>query len=167
MALFEPFFQALNHANLRYVVVGGLATVLHGHARLTVDIDLMVDLAPDHAEKVIATLTKLGLVPQLPVDPSDFANSQIRQAWNEEKGMQVFSMIDPANPLRIVDLFVKHPIPFEDLWTRSKIIHVESTSIRIASLSDLIHLKRLAGRPQDLADLEKLEQIQQLQKGAH
>jgi hypothetical protein len=127
----------------------------------------MVDLATDHAEKVIATLTKLGLVPQLPVDPSDFANSQTHQFWNEEKGMQVFSMIDPANPLRIVALFVKHPIPFEDLWIRSQIIQVESTSIRIASLSDLIHLKRLAGRPQDLADLEKLEQIQNLQKGAH
>lgn len=105
----------------------------------------MIDLTPDHAKKVIATLTKLGLVPQLPVNPADFASSQIRQAWNEDKGMQVFSMIDRANPLRIVALFVKHPIPFEDLWARSKVIHVESTSIRIASLSDLIHLKRLAG----------------------
>lgn len=77
----------------------------------------MVDLAPDHAEKVIATLTKLGLVPQLPVGPSVFANSQTRQAGNEEKGRQVFSIIDPANPLRI-DLFVESPIPFEDLWSR-------------------------------------------------
>jgi hypothetical protein len=167
MSLYEPFFQALNHANLRYIVVGGLATVLHGHARLTVDIDLTVDLAPNHAEKVFATLPKLGFVSQLPVNPADFANSQTRQAWNEEKGIQVFSMIDPANPLRIVDLFVKPPLPFEELWARSKVIHVESTSIRIASLSDLIHLKRLAGRPQDLADLEKLEQIQQLQKDDH
>ncbi|MEE8125697.1 MAG: hypothetical protein V3T42_07795 [Nitrospirales bacterium] len=52
MAIFAPFFDALNRANLRYVVVGGLATVLHGYTRLTVDIDLMVDLAPDQAKKV-------------------------------------------------------------------------------------------------------------------
>ncbi len=66
MAIFAPLFDTLNTAGIRYVVVGGLATVLHGYARLTVDIDLMVDLAPEQAEKVISTLTTLGLVPQLP-----------------------------------------------------------------------------------------------------
>ncbi|OGR91725.1 MAG: hypothetical protein A2V88_09150 [Elusimicrobia bacterium RBG_16_66_12] len=54
MALFEPIFDALNRAGVRYVVVGGLATVLHGYARLTVGIDLIVDLAPDEARKVSA-----------------------------------------------------------------------------------------------------------------
>jgi hypothetical protein len=44
MAIFAPLFDALNKANIRYVVVGGLATVLHGYVRLTVDIDLAVDL---------------------------------------------------------------------------------------------------------------------------
>jgi hypothetical protein len=49
MSLFEPVFLALNNAEVRYVVVGGLATVLHGYARLTADIDLVVDLAPRFA----------------------------------------------------------------------------------------------------------------------
>lgn len=131
------------------------------YARLTVDIDL----APEQAKKVIATLTTLGLVPQLPLNPSDFANSHTRQMWNTEKNMQVFSMIDPRNPLRIVDLFVENPIPFEDLWSRSTTVQVDMVSIRIASLHDLIHLKRLAGRPQDLIDIEQLEQIQKRQEG--
>ncbi len=167
MAIFAPLFDALNTTNIRYVVVGGLATVLHGYPRLTVDIDLMVDLAPEQAEKVISTLTTLGLVPQLPLNPSDFANPQTRQTWNREKNMQVFSMIDPQNPLRIVDLFVENTIPFEDLWSRSTTVHVDTVSIRIASLTDLIHLKRLAGRPQDLIDIEQLEQIQKRQKGTN
>ena len=140
--------------------VGGLATVLHGYARLTVDIDLMVDLAPEQAKKVISILTTLGFVPQLPLNPSDFANPQTRKTWNTEKNMQVFSMIDPRNPLRIVDLFVENPIPFEDLWSRSTNVPIDTVSIRIASLTDLIHLKRLAGRPQDLIDIKNLEQIQ-------
>ena len=63
MAIFAPLFEALNMSNIRYVVVGGLATVLHGYVRLTVDIDLAVDLTPDEAEKAISTLTTLGLVP--------------------------------------------------------------------------------------------------------
>ena len=125
----------------------------------------MVDLAQDEAEKIISTLTLLGFVPQLPIDPSSFANAQTRQQWNKEKNMQVFSMVDPYNPLRIVDLFVENVIPFEDLWDRSKVVCIDETSIRIASLIDLIHLKKLAGRPQDLIDIEQLEHIRQLQEG--
>jgi len=45
------------------VVVGGLAKVLHGYARLTVGINLMVDLTSEEAEKVIPALTILGFVP--------------------------------------------------------------------------------------------------------
>ncbi len=44
MALFEPVFRALNDTGARYVVVGGLATVPHGYARVTADADLVVDL---------------------------------------------------------------------------------------------------------------------------
>ncbi|MDR4495141.1 MAG: DUF6036 family nucleotidyltransferase [Nitrospirales bacterium] len=165
MAIFAPLFNALNKANVRYVVVGGLATVLHGYARLTVDIDLAVDLTPKQARKAISTLTKLGLVPQLPLNPSDFANPQTREAWTRGKNMKVFSMIDPQNPLRIVDLFVEDIIPFEELWSRSKIIQVDTLAIRVASLPDLIQLKRIAGRPQDLNDIDRLKQIQKLQEG--
>ncbi|MGH7318339.1 MAG: hypothetical protein ACRELA_01720 [Candidatus Rokuibacteriota bacterium] len=41
VAILEPVFKALNDSGVRYVVVGGLAVVLHGHARLTVDVDLI------------------------------------------------------------------------------------------------------------------------------
>ena len=44
MPLFEPVIRTLNASGTRYVVVGGLATVLHGHARMTADIELIVDL---------------------------------------------------------------------------------------------------------------------------
>jgi hypothetical protein len=50
MALFEPLFAALNRAEVRYVVVGALATVLHGYARLTADVDLVIDLTRPRPE---------------------------------------------------------------------------------------------------------------------
>jgi hypothetical protein len=71
--VYEPIFQALNAAGVRYVVIGGLATVLHGYARLTADVDLAVDLASEEATKVIQTLTAAGFRPQVPVDPKTFA----------------------------------------------------------------------------------------------
>jgi len=157
--LFEPILEALNRAGVRYVVVGGVAVVLHGYARLTADLDLAVDLEPGEAAKAIDTLVELGLVPIAPVDPSGFADPKVRAAWIAEKNMQVFSMRDPRDPLRLVDLFVEHVIDFKQLWRRSELLDLAETTVRVASIPDLVAMKRKAGRPQDLADIEALEAI--------
>jgi len=159
VSLFEPIIDALNRVDVRYVVVGGLATVLHGFARLTADIDLAVDLAPPQARKAVEVLTGLGLRPRAPVDPLAFADPAIRGSWVRDKGMRVFSMWDPANPMREIDLFVEHPIDFEQLWARSELVALATTAVRVASIPDLIALKRLAARPQDREDIEALEAI--------
>jgi hypothetical protein len=114
VSLYEPLFAAL--AGVRYVVVGGLAVVLHGHARLTADVDIVVDLSPDEAAKAIRALESLGLRPRSPVRAAEFADAAIRRSWIEQEGMRVFSMWDPSNPLREVDLFADHPLPFEELY---------------------------------------------------
>ena len=165
MSLFEPLFRALNATGSRYVVVGGLATVLHGYARLTADVDLIVDLAPQPARRLVEALVDLGLSPRAPVDAVDFADPARRERWADEKGMQVFSLVDGANPMRAVDLFVRSPIDFELLWSRAQVMPLESTEVRVASLDDLIALKQLAGRPQDVDDIRQLEQIRRRREG--
>ncbi len=164
MAVLEPLFKTLNDAGIRYVVVGGLAVVLHGYARLTVDVDLVLDLEEGPARRAIETLVGMGMRTRVPVNPMDFADRSVREAWIRDRGMQVFSMFDPSNPMRVVDLFVDHPIPFEELWARSDQFELRQTTVRVASIPDLIQLKRRAGRPQDLADIEQLEAILRAKK---
>lgn len=165
MAVVEPVIAALNEGQVRYVIVGGLAVVLHGHARLTADIDLIVSLVPAEARRAVEALVGLGLRPRAPVDPLGFADPTIRTSWVREKGMRVFSLYDPLQPLREVDLFVEHPIDFESLWRRSELVSLTSTTARVASIADLILLKRLAGRPEDLRDIAALEEIARLKGG--
>jgi hypothetical protein len=164
MAIFEPIFEALARHEVRYVVVGGVAVVLHGHARVTGDLDIAVDLAPDEARRAIDALLELGLRPSVPVDPRDFADPAVRSRWVAEKMMQVFSMRDPNDPLRQVDLFAEDR-GFEGLWERAVQVRVGSGDVRVASIPDLIEMKRTAGRAQDLADIEALQQIAQLREG--
>ncbi len=166
MLLLESLFEALNRADVRYVVVGGVATVLHGFARLTADVDLVVDLAPHEALKAIETLVGLGLRPRPPVDPVAFADAVVRESWIRDKGMRVFSLWDPTQPMREVDLFVEHPVEFEGLFIRAEIVPLDTTTVRVASIPDLIALKRLASRPQDLADIEALEAIEQIRRSS-
>ena len=162
MPIYEPLFRALDVSETRYVVVGGVAMVLHGYARLTADIDLIVDLEASAAEKVMQALARLGLRPRAPVDPADFADARIRESWLHDKGMQVFSLFHPDNPLLSVDVFTHHPIEFEGLFDRSETRSVGDVSVRVASIPDLIFLKRLADRPRDRDDIEKLETIARL-----
>lgn len=159
MPLFEPVFAALDSAGVRYVVVGGVAVVLHGHARLTADLDIAIDLTPDAARAAVAALEGLGLRPRLPVAAAGLADPATRRSWNEERAMQVFSMWDPEHPLVSVDVFVEELIDFEGLWERAPIVDLGGSRPRVASIADLIHLKRLADRPQDRADIEALEAI--------
>jgi len=158
-SIFEPVIEALERDGIRYVVVGGLAVVLHGHARLTADVDLAVDLAPEEAARTMETLTRIGLRPRAPVEPDEFADPAARARWREEKGMRVFSLWDPDHPMRVVDLFVENPVDFEGLWNRSEIAQLSTTAVRIASIPDLIGMKELAGRPQDLEDVAALREI--------
>ena len=159
VSLFESLFAALNRGGVRYVVVGGVATVLHGYARLTVDVDLVVDLASAQAAKAIEVLTAVGLVPRVPVNAAEFADAGKRESWIRDKNMRVFTMLDPRNPMRQVDLFVEPPMDFEGLWARAELVHLEHTDVRIAAIRDLVAMKRIAGRPQDIADIEALEAI--------
>ena len=159
MSLFQPVFSALNDAEVRYVVVGGLAVVLQGHPRLTAGVDIVLDLEPQSARKAMDALKKLGLKARAPVELSAFADPRQRESWIVEKGMTVFSLFSPANPLLILDLFVRDPIPFEKLWTRSKTIELAGLPIHIASIDDLIAMKKAVARPQDLLDIEALEAL--------
>ncbi|HEX4824610.1 MAG TPA: hypothetical protein VFV19_09860 [Candidatus Polarisedimenticolaceae bacterium] len=151
---------------MRYVIVGGLATVLHGYTRLTDDVDLVIDLAPEAARRTMEALRDLGLKPRAPVELLDFALADRRRQWNEEKGMRVFSLVDPAQPMRELDLFVENPLEFEMLWRDSVVKDLGECSVRIASIPHLIRMKRAAGRPQDLLDIDALEIIAKNQRGA-
>lgn len=79
--------------------------------------------------------------------------------------MRAFSLIDPTNPMRVIDLLLKPEVPFEELLARSQKACVGGTSVRGASLDDLITLKRHAGRPQDLAGIKELEAIRNRKGG--
>lgn len=160
MALFEQLFEALSGRGGRYVVVGGVAVVLHGHTRFTADLDLVVDLDPDAARKTIATLEGLGLAPRVPVPAASFADPERREEWIRTKGMTVFSMVDPRNPLLTVDLFVEPPIPFEDLWERAEVMRIGRADVRVAAIPDLVRMKQAVGRPGDLEDVDRLREIE-------
>ena len=109
-------FDVLAKARVRYLVVGGVAVVLHGHLRVTADLDLVVDLEPGNALSATKALASLGYRPRAPVALDQFADATQRRRWIEEKGLTVFSLWSPAAPGTEVDLFVREPFAFGEVY---------------------------------------------------
>ncbi len=157
MALgFVTLFEALNGAGARYVVVGGLAMVLHGVDRLTADVDLVVDLAPEHATTAMGALVAAGYRPAVPVDPADFADPACRARWREERGLVVLSLWDPTNTRPAVDVLADPPIAYAELAERAARMRVGGVEVPVASVTHLIRMKLASGRARDLEDIARL-----------
>jgi hypothetical protein len=156
----ETIFGALDRASVRYLVVGGVAVVLHGHPRFTADLDLVLALDPANLARALPALERLGYRPRAPVALATFADPEQRRRWIEEKAMTVFSLWSPQLPATEIDLFASEPLPFEAAHARSLRADLGDVTVTVAALPDLIALKRDAARPQDLEDVAALEALQ-------
>jgi predicted nucleotidyltransferase len=152
----EFLLSALTDAGVRYVIVGGVAVVLHGYLRATADLDLILSMEESNLAAALRTLEDLGFHPRAPVPLAAFANASERKRWIEEKNLQVFSLWHSKMPGFEVDLFVETPLPFDDLYSRAIRVELGKTSVAVAAIDDLIAMKRAAGRPRDVEDIEAL-----------
>lgn len=154
---YEQLFSDLQKGKIRYLVVGGVAMVLHGFVRATVDLDLMVALDTENLKTFLTIMTKRGYKPKVPVPALDFSNPKKRLEWKKNKGMMVFSFYHPQRLYELIDVFIHEPIPFDQAYKRRKVVSLGKVFIPVIGKRDLETLKRLAGRPQDLEDLKALK----------
>jgi predicted nucleotidyltransferase len=127
-------------------VIGGVACVLHGYARATSDVDILIERTSENAQRVLDGLSTVGY---------GFA----REWGAEEILKRPITVIgdDPA-----VDVFtVAWRVKYEQAAPNALTIDVDGVSIPVISLEDLIETKR-TGRLQDAADIEVLEEIRRL-----
>jgi predicted nucleotidyltransferase len=156
---FEPVLHALNDAGVRYLVVGGVAVVLHGYLRTTGDLDLVIELQPENLLRALDALERAGFRPRPPVPLRSFADPDTRRSWIETKNLRVFSLWHADLPGFEVDLFVEEPFDFDQAWERRVTVQLGGTNATVVSLADLLSLKRRAGRARDLEDVDALEAL--------
>ncbi|MCU0610921.1 MAG: hypothetical protein MUE60_03920 [Candidatus Eisenbacteria bacterium] len=160
MSSVEMVADALNRANVRYLVVGGLAVVAHGYVRFTADIDIVLDLEPSNVESAMAALTALGYRPRAPVVLAEFADPVKRASWVQDKGLRVFSLWSAEHQATEIDIFVEEPFDFDEAYRRARMVEILPTlALPVAAIDDLLALKRAAGRPVDLEDVRALEAL--------
>lgn len=153
---------ALTDAEVEFIVGGGVAAVLHGVERVTLDIDLALDMDPANVEKFLQVMHKLGLQPRVPVPARDLMSREAVRRMIAEKGAMVFSFVDFARPLRHVDIFLQGNLSFEELSRGARKVVIEDRVIKIMGIDKLLETKRAITplRDKDLIDIKELEKLQ-------
>jgi hypothetical protein len=159
VTIYSDVFAALDAAEVRYVVVGGMAVLLHGRVRNTVDLDLVIDLAAEPARRAMEALTgwvsgrARRLTRQtLPMRASDVTGSRTSTCKSSRSST-------PSDPLREIDVFVDYPVDLEELVRDAATVEVDGKPLHIASVRHLIQMKVASGRPRDLEDVDMLKEI--------
>jgi hypothetical protein len=157
----ERLLAELTAAGVRYLVVGGVAVVLHGYLRATADLDLVIDLAPENASRAVEEFVRLGFRPRAPVPLHSFADPRERQRWITEKNLMVLSLWHPDVAGFEVDLFVQPPFDFEEAYRRSVVARLGAVDVATVSIDDLIAMKNGTSRAIDAEDVRALQWLKE------
>jgi nucleotidyltransferase AbiEii toxin of type IV toxin-antitoxin system len=141
----------LADGDVDFVVVGGVAVILHAQPRFTKDLDVTYSTEAENLERLRAVLGALharlrGIDEDVPfvADARTLRQVQILTLTTDEGDLDL--LVDPPGAP-----------PYAQLRRDAEVMDVGPTSIRVASIEHLAAMKRAAGRPQDLADIEALE----------
>lgn len=138
----EELFDALNRAGAKYLLIGGLASILHGVPRTTIDIDLAVATPTKNLQVVITTLTGLGL--RCDTEHVDDILAQGGITFRNDREVDVLTSLPRG-------------VEFGQLWSRRDKVSYHGVTIPVISRGDQVRLLRRVGRKKDLEDVDLLE----------
>ncbi len=160
----EAIMRALQEAQVRYLIAGGLAVNAHGYMRMTHDVDIVLALDSDNIVLAFDSLARIGYRPIVPITASQFADSSQREAWIRDKGMVVLNFFSNAHKETAIDVFVTEPFAFDIEYHRAvQGLLAPGLNVRFVAIPTLIEMKRIANRPRDRDDIEHLQIILDLE----
>ena len=145
--------QALEQANIQYALVGGYAVALHGAIRGTVDIDIVLALDRDQFLKLEKTVSTLGLKPHLPVTAQEVFD--FREEYIARRNLIAWGFINELDPTEVLDVIITHDANAMETVD----MQLGEITIPVASIGELIRMKKASARPQDLEDVAALEKL--------
>jgi hypothetical protein len=135
-------FKSFQQHEVKYVIIGGIASVLHGVPRATFDLDILIEASTGNAERLLAALTDAGFGTAALTDAQDVVAHEIT-VFNDRVRIDVQTWTPGLS--------------FQDAWCRRKTMTYQGQDFFIVSREDLIASKRATGRKVDLDDVRLLE----------
>lgn len=142
-------FQSLNRYGVQYLLVGGMATALHGYIRATEDLDLWIRLGEANKANLIRALSDNNVV-----GASLLKDVPLLFGWTSVVAGKRGFTLDMGHSLKAFS-----DADFDGCYTRALDASFDGAPFKVIHLSDLITEKQATGRPKDLGDVEELTKI--------
>ena len=156
--MFDPvrICEVLNEEGVRYIIVGGIATVMHGSSLPTQDIDLVPDRSDDNLECLVRALARLNVQIRTGDEP-------VKATIDEQFLRNSTFMLNLVSDFGDIDLAFQPsgPLPGYEGWKQHavELSIAEGVTVWVAALDDVVDSKRAANRPKDQAALPYLESL--------
>lgn len=135
-------FASFQEHNVKYLVIGGIAAILHGVPRATFDVDILIEPTPRNAENLLKALIAAGMGTAALTSAEELLNNEIT-IFKDRIRMDV----QTSTPGTV----------FEEAWKRRETMVFHGQEFYVISKEDLILTKRASGREIDLSDIRLLE----------
>jgi predicted nucleotidyltransferase len=157
--LYEFIFQCFHKHKVRYLLCGGVAVNIYGIARMTSDVDVLLDFDRSNLDRFQSAVSEIGYAPAIPISIFELADTTNRNKLINEKNLVAFSLVNTMSPHVTLDVIADMPFVFNDLWEGKKTRAMKDYDLHVVSIKDLIGLKKYAGRVQDNQDIELLKRL--------
>ena len=107
---YSKIFQRLYENEIRYLICGGLAMNIYGIPRMTVDIDLLLDLNKENINKFQKVLKQLKYHPLLPVELEKFSDEKTRRYFVNKRNLIAYSYYNQISNYLQLDVLIDAPL---------------------------------------------------------
>ncbi|HUT61331.1 MAG TPA: DUF6036 family nucleotidyltransferase [Phycisphaerae bacterium] len=137
----KDVFASFESHDVRYVVIGGVAAILHGVPRSTFDLDILIEPTEENARRLLRALGDAGLGTASLTTPEEILANTITVFQDRVR----------------IDVQIETPgITFNDAWSRRDTLRYQGQAFHILCKADLLASKEAAGQPVDEEDVRIL-----------
>jgi len=137
----KDVFASFQKHELRYVVIGGVASILYGVPRVTFDLDILIDATPENTRNLLDALLEAGMGTADLTSVDEILSNEITIFKDRVR----------------IDVQTSTPgLNFSDAWDHRNTLEYQGQLFHVVSLEDLISAKKAAGREVDLNDVRLL-----------
>jgi hypothetical protein len=148
---FINFWRSSNKFNLKFIMIGGVATNLHGYYRTTADIDIWIEDTLQNRERLYQVFKDLEMGDLKALLTIDFI-----PGWTDfylDNGVR----LDILTSVKGLEQYT-----FDECFEIASIADIENCIVPFLHINQLILAKKASNRPKDQIDVMALEKIKKL-----
>lgn len=150
---------ALSQNHIKFIIFGGVAIVLHGVERMTLDLDISIDMEQENVMKFLEVMKKENLTPRAPIPSETLLEKELVDFIIKEKNAVAFTFIDKEHPYRQVDVLIHPDLNYQKWIHKTDTVELFGYNVKILSKEAIIELKQNLTNPRDkdLLDIKELK----------